>query len=157
MGKTIIQTIGPLYGEVVNGTVFGRPNGSIYVPISNRITLTVEGTHVSRQSESVPSWVIKNSSGTWKQAKIVAESQDVANYIRLQISADESFATLEASRGFSAGLFNVTTNYLIPVYTEGVPATPTEGTTYYIRAVLFSASGEPVAISEVSTLIGVEI
>lgn len=28
--RTIIQKIGPLYGEVVNGTVFGQPNGSVY-------------------------------------------------------------------------------------------------------------------------------
>lgn len=33
--KTIIQTIGPLYGEVVNGTVFGQPNGDIARPIPN--------------------------------------------------------------------------------------------------------------------------
>lgn len=29
--RTIIQTIGPLYGEIVNGSVFGQPNGSVAV------------------------------------------------------------------------------------------------------------------------------
>jgi hypothetical protein len=33
--RTIIQTIGPLYGEIVNGTVFGQPNGSEARPIPN--------------------------------------------------------------------------------------------------------------------------
>lgn len=40
--KTIIQTIGPLYGEIVNGTVFGQPNGSIAVPNNPIPTLNVQ-------------------------------------------------------------------------------------------------------------------
>jgi hypothetical protein len=54
--KTIIQTIGPLYGEVVNGSVFGQPNGSIARPSQNTpasvsisgnsATLTLTGTAV---------------------------------------------------------------------------------------------------------------
>lgn len=42
--RTIIQTIGPLYGEVVNGSVFGQPNGSVAVQPSgpsNPNTLTI--------------------------------------------------------------------------------------------------------------------
>lgn len=39
--KTIIQTIGPLYGEVVNGSVFGQPNGSEAIPTTSSIVLSV--------------------------------------------------------------------------------------------------------------------
>ena len=43
--KTIIQTIGPIYGEVVNGSVFGQPNGSEARPAPNTAaSVTVSGT-----------------------------------------------------------------------------------------------------------------
>lgn len=42
--KTIIQTIGPLYGDVVNGSVFGQPNGSIARPVPNSTpSITIAG------------------------------------------------------------------------------------------------------------------
>lgn len=42
--KTIIQTIGPLYGEVVNGSVFGQPNGSEARPPPNvPVEITLSG------------------------------------------------------------------------------------------------------------------
>lgn len=42
--KTIIQTIGPLYGEVVNGSVFGQPNGSEARPAPNTsASVTISG------------------------------------------------------------------------------------------------------------------
>lgn len=42
--KTIIQTIGPLYGEVVNGSVFGQPNGSVARPQPNTApSITLSG------------------------------------------------------------------------------------------------------------------
>ena len=37
--RTIIQTIGPLYGEIVNGSVFGQPNGSEAIPAGPYIEL----------------------------------------------------------------------------------------------------------------------
>lgn len=156
MGKTIIQTIGPLYGEVINGTVFGRPNGSIYVPSSNTITLNINCGYVKKQSADIPTWIVCFDDGAWGEISAVAESQDNANYIAIQVSQTTAFESLDAYNVYSAGMFNTGLTYIPPMYIEGVPTVPVDGKTYYVRAVLFSANGEPVAISEIKELVGLE-
>ena len=158
MAKTIIQTIGPLYGEVVNGTVFGRPNGSVYVPSANRIAVSLPDA--SRYIAVIgTNYTLSNSAGTPVVAPpnglaIVAESQDLQNYIVTQVSLSGDFATIEGSRARTAGQFNLNIAYIA----QGADLAPIEDeTTYYVRAVLMSAGGDPVATSEVIEVTGVVV
>lgn len=161
MGKTIIQTIGPLYGEVVNGTVFGRPNGSIYVPSSNTVTAKLdESTRYIRNLSGA--LVVCASDGTVPagpvnnhlQFQFVAESQDIQNYIEIQVSDSDTFETV-SQRVFTAGLFN---NVVYVVANTPTPLiTVEDSATYYIRAVLISASNVPVATSDAIELKGVVV
>ena len=158
MAKTIIQTIGPLYGEPVNGTVFGRPNGSIYVPIANTIAITAPPMKYVRKFIVVQGqyYALCNASGVvnWgNTAKAVAESQDMQNYIQFELSATSDFETVFA-RIMSAGQFNVAQTYVSGPYQDDIPDI-VQGATYYLRAVLMSANGVPVATSEVIEITGV--
>lgn len=144
MGRTIIQPIGPLYGEAVNGTVFGRPNGSIFVPSSNTITLTLLREYITNNASNAvyPS----DNTGTIKNQsiQIVAESQDNQAYMRLELAEDNEFTQNVATANIAAGIFNITRNGL---YLGNYPLT--DGSTYYIRAVLVSSTNVPVATSAV--------
>ena len=155
MAKTIIQTIGPLYGEVVNGTVFGRPNGSIYVPSTNTIEIKLpsgfdEVLIVSRGFGK--RFALRNDDGVISDAdiafnvNIVAQSQDIQSYIECHL-ADSDGVQIGTPRTSSAGLFNINTAYV------GNPAdddTITNGEDYQIVAILYSSSGVPVATDTVN-------
>lgn len=158
MGRTIIQPIGPLYGEAVNGTVFGRPNGSIYIPETNEINLILSatGTYIKETSAyGIDYLVICTSTGTAGvgndavKAQIVAKSQDNQSYMQVQVSEDSEFTTYE-STDLTAGNFNMKPYLLSPDNTIDIVG----GTTYYIRAQLIAASGVAVATSEVKELTG---
>lgn len=155
MGKTIIQTIGPLYGESVNGTVFGRPNGSIYIPSSNTITLSLAESNRYIVLDDTY-YKLCNSVGVPAQvgAYVVAESQDLQNYIQFQIGTSADFSTIIGTRSRVAGAFNITG----AVVAQGadLPAIEDE-TTYYLRAVLMSANGDPVAVSSAVEVVGVVV
>ena len=154
MGKTIIQTIGPLYGEVVNGTVFGRPNGSIFIPTTNSIEIKMNGA-VTVYYRATPAPAInycRNASNSIVPIGAVAESQDTASYIEVQLSDDSDFSTY-SKRTWPAGQFNVSTTS--PTQDDCIEVTA--GTTYYMRAVLFASTGEPVAVSNTETLTGAEL
>lgn len=159
MAKTIIQTIGPLYGEVVNGTVFGRPNGSVYVPSVNKIVSTAYSgyTYITKYTDG-KSYILCNSTGSFANnittgIKTVAESQDIANYIKLELASDDQFTTIIDDTALSAGLFNVISATPLFFVNTGIPDI-TNGETYYFRTVLMSANGEPVATSETIELTG---
>lgn len=153
MAKTIIQTIGPLYGEPVNGTVFGRPNGSIFVPSVNTITATIPDEYVAvTQSGSRYYLVISNNLGVRVGSVTrVAQSQDNANYMAWEISKNSDFSTSDVFNS-TAGIFNSTDTSLARVTADYAI---TNGQTYYLRAVLFASTGVPVAYSETFTLTGV--
>lgn len=158
MGKTIIQTIGPLYGEVVNGTVFGRPNGSIYIPSANVISLEIPaGREYVRNSGQYI--VICSSTGniSWsdpnQQLHIVAESQDLANYVSIELAEDSDFTTLVGTANLTAGSFNVRAVAIL----IGTEYEIENGTTYYLRAVLYSGSGVAVAVSSSKEVAGVVV
>ena len=153
MAKTIIQTIGPLYGEVVNGTVFGRPNGSIYVPPTNKISLSIGAEYIVNGTGTRVTWLYPaNAAGTIVGPVVacVAEAQDIASYMAFQVSTSSDFTTYDETSQ-TAGIFNVLTYSII---TNGT-ITVVDEATYYVRAVLYSSSGVPVAYSEVTTLTGV--
>ena len=148
MGRTIIQPIGPLYGEAVNGTVFGQPNGSKYVPKSN--TLSISG-----ETEYVADFMINyvrhvrwcNSSKVVKFVNAIAESQDPASNIRFVLASDSDLTTVIGYRDETAGLFNITTSDII------TGTAITGGTTYYVAVQLVNNGN--VLDSEVYEVTGV--
>lgn len=154
MAKTIIQTIGPLYGETVNGTVFGRPNGSVYVPASNTISLNIPASNRYIKNNASPAGlVICNPAGVinWGAVGLVAQSQDIANAIVTEVSETADFSGTIYKRTFSAGIFNF--NTAIVAFTSDL--TIVAGTTYYVRARLVTGSNVAVATSDVIEVEGV--
>ena len=154
MVKTIIQTIGPLYGEPVNGTVFGRPNGSIYVPVANTLNISLTETYRYVLLQANNRYAICTSAGVVgrRELKAVAESQDVANYLQIQLAEDSEFSSILGTATYPAGQFNIAT-YIVAAGDTAIVA----DTTYYLRVVLFAGSGEPVATSETINLSGVVV
>lgn len=155
MAKTIIQTIGPLYGEVVNGTVFGRPNGSIYVPPTNSITVTLaEAYRFILLANATTGRVCDEDGGTgFGQARsitAVAEVQDLASNIQIQVYADSDCTDLVMYRNFTAGNFNDYIRDLTIVSGKSIE----DGTTYYLRAQVLN-NGDPVATSSTIEIAGV--
>ena len=158
MAKTIIQTIGPLYGEVVNGTVFGRPNGSIFVPSQNTIKATLKDARKYIIKYDAKRYMVCTSAGQVDSSNqsnmlnFVAESQDVANYVQVQVATDSDFTDLIGGRSLTAGLFNSA----LYVLSQGTDVDDlVNGDTYYLRLILVAASGEPVATTETIELTGV--
>jgi hypothetical protein len=150
MGKTIIQTIGPLYGEVENGTVFGRPNGSIYVPSTNTITITIPAgrDYVRTATYAYGDRIqICNSSGSsvGMTFRIVAEAQDIQSAISTHLE-DEDGVMIGTPITLQAGQFNVDRSF-VGIGGEGV--TIQANAKYYLVAELLSNSGVPVASNKV--------
>lgn len=145
MAKTIIQTIGPLYGEVVNGTVYGQPNGSIYIPSTNTITLT--GTSKIKNFVVGGAYRVRfvDDGGLAQNAIIVAQSQDIASNIRLVLATDSDLDTIVATRDFAAGQFNLVQANLFNDYQL------TSETTYYVGALLVN-NNTPVATDSVEVV-----
>jgi len=142
---TIIQDFGPIYGEPVNGTVQGRPNGSVYVPSSNIITLTIANTSICRVAGGGTQIGIYNPD--WK---LVAVAQDLSSYMQRQVFSDSDCTVLIASTTMPAGIFNYSSQwYAVIIDTENPPEV---GDTVYVRAQLFSGTAEPVATSEVVSM-----
>ena len=150
MGRTIIQPIGPLYGEAVNGTVFGRPNGSVFIPAENTISISTKATHIRNYAAWSNSVCICDSSGTLVSMGIVAQSQDAASYIQIDIATDSDFDTIVGGYVFTAGAFNQN----VRLVDSTTKPTIVSGDTYYIRAVLMASSGVPVASSDTVELTG---
>jgi len=140
---TIIQRYGPIYGEAVNGTVQGRPNGSVYVPISNVIEISTNATKVSFVS---PTDFKFNVDGA---ISVVAIAQDLASYVATEIYSDSACTTKIAVRNNPAGQFNIgfgARTYALLTDTDNPPSA---GDTVYARASLNASGGVPVAYSNV--------
>lgn len=146
---TIVQEYGPIYGEVVNGTVQGRPNGSVYVPLSNTIELSISGEEFYVQNSTNPTYYVFVTVGYFQ---VSAESQDMANYLQTQVFVDAECTTELGTRSYNAGIFNLS-NYQHIVYVDKTdPNIPDVGDTVYFRAQLMSMNGTPVATSDVTSL-----
>lgn len=149
MAKTIIQTIGPLYGEVVNGTVFGRPNGSIYVPPTNTIAVKIEESskYIKLVTQGGNTRLLFcDSSGQTNAVQVIAESQDVQSFVELYIEdSDEQIVGVPFV--LSAGMFNFTTS-MAGRYAEG--ATIEDEADYTVHVTLCSANGVPVATTTIN-------
>lgn len=156
MGKTIIQTIGPLYGEVVNGTVFGRPNGSIFVPLTNTIKATLPTEYIVRYEASGNRYFIRSCTDAGVPTgrnTLIAESQDTASYMAWELSTDPESFDSAIVRNYTPGTFNMSDTSIC----SGADIELTQGTKYYIRGVLYASTGVPVATSEVFEVTGVVV
>lgn len=152
MGKTIIQTIGPLYGEVVNGTVFGRPNGSVYVPPTNTVSIDIEDAnkYVTYVTTQAGNHFIRicTSAGAVRNFGFVAESQDLNSYLETSLY-DSDDVEIGTSVQYTAGLFNLQRITNVVSLAEDVNPL-TNGDTYTIKVTLYASTGVPVAVSTVS-------
>lgn len=150
MGRTIIQPIGPLYGEAVNGTVFGRPNGSVYVPETNQISISTDSLYIRNWTGHGTSpyqiYLCNNSGSSLGSlySHIIAKSQDIAAYIVVEVANTADFDDDVASVTYPAGNFNIKNARVANADLFAVIAE----TTYYIRAILYAASHVAVAYSE---------
>lgn len=144
---TIVQDYGPIYGEVVNGTVQGRPNGSIYVPLSNTITASIREVSRYIKKKNSTTVTICKSDGTvssgYDVVRFVANAQDLSSYVRIFVYSDALLTTLVSSRSRAAGYFN---GYTAETYFADGMTDIDEGETYYVVAALCN-NGVPVATS----------
>lgn len=141
---TIIQDFGPIYGEVVNGTVQGRPNGSVYVPISNTITIQKNTNLLINVLSGTENRVrFCNDSGTYIRFGLVAESQDIASNMRVVLASDPGLTTILDSVSFNPGQFNFSSLPNI-----GMDFELDADDTYYVAGQLMN-NGVPVATSTV--------
>lgn len=142
---TIVQEYGPIYGETVNGTVQGRPNGSVYVPLSNKIHLSANDNRIYFNPNSPTKLYIVDG-------VLVADSQDLASNLVISVYSDAELTTLFAtSNVVPAGLFNFTGRFRIGTKIEGQDIVDEDP--YYLVVELMN-NGEAVATSDVLEVIG---
>jgi hypothetical protein len=151
--RTIIQTIGPLYGEIVNGTVFGQPNGDIARPSPNVPTAlvveTVTGTeYVKGVARAAPAtgydWYSCTSDGTTAPA-FSARYTSALEGCRLGIGLD---GRIYQYPSFVTEIINWETD------TFSHAAAPVAGTDYDVTIYLFGPYGD-ILDTEKVTLKGV--
>ncbi len=150
MGRTIVQEYGPIYGEPVNGTVQGRPNGSVYVPSTNTVSVSLIEDYRYFVLLSASTVRCVDSTGT-TGAGIVGENplysanaQDLSSNIQIQLYSDEELTNLIAYRNLNAGIFNGRYGDIYNADVTGL----SDGDTLYLRAQLLN-NGVPVATSNV--------
>ena len=154
---TIVQNYGPIYGEVVNGTVQGRPNGSVYVPISNVVVQTLNNPNNAYIHLTGGGMLrLCNSAGTesYGAANNItgnAQAQDLASNLVTIIYSDAGLTTAIGSRSFAAGHFN---DWYRDWFRASSDVTINGGDTYYIVLYL-NNNGTPVAVSDVIEVTGV--
>jgi len=147
MSKTIVQDYGPIYGEPVNGTVLGRPNGSVYVPSTNTINLLSDAVYIRNNLVGNKYRVLLcDENGVGLRYGMVAQSQDVASYMSSVLFADSELTTVLTGLSQTAGLFNQTN---IQYVSRDYQLDSDE--TYYLCAGLMN-NGSFVAFSDSITL-----
>lgn len=149
--KTIIQTIGPLYGEVVNGTVFGQPNGSIAVPSPKselKLTLIAGTVGIKGVARTAPAtgydWFSCKADGTTAPAFSVSFVSPLEG-CRLGIGLDGRIYKYPA-------IVTAITDWQTDTFAHD--AAPVAGTDYDVTIYLFGPYGDIVDTEKV-TLTGV--
>ena len=162
--RTIIQHIGPLYGELNTGTVFGQPNGSIAVsqnlvptpePSSkDEVTIwnlsyfksvgTTYGT--AKYFKMTGSTTLKFSvtvdgskytSGYICEKELLQSITDTNTVTRFEMATDESFSDII----FTGNLATDESTNLKTSFTNVTAPSLTADTEYYIRILLYSSGG----------------
>ena len=166
--RTIIQHIGPLYGTVNTGTVFGQPNGSIAVgqgkapapspdptPItpSNLWTISYYSSQYGL-GERLMEYVDTAASPKYQlcstlksnnryvlpicQLTLNEDVSDTSAHMQVQVAKDSGFTSMVATFDTSAG--NFTTLPITGTYFSSSYGIKT-GTTYYLRLALYDSTG----------------
>ena len=154
--RTILQKIGPLYGEPVNGTVFGQPNGSEYIPPKNFIEIVEDYTdraYVKLRNPSAlsPTAVTCTSAGEEGPRYWLKVSGQVPWKLKTEFSDDSEFSTVILER------VSKQTQAIFPVVELGNKSglTIEAGKTYYLRVSIVSdQSGGTMATLDTITLEG---
>lgn len=138
---TIVQSYGPIYGEPVNGTVSGRPNGSIAIPADNQIAITLaDNTTISTVYDGEEdAYFIKFSN----LFTISAISQDPGNYIRLVLYKSDKSTSVFSGNNYP-GNFKIESDEI--GWIEDPSELPTG--TYYLRAMLVTSFNTVIVSSE---------
>lgn len=156
--RTIIQHIGPLYGELNTGSVFGQPNGSIAV--SQNLVPTPEPPSSDESviwtiSEySFDHFTIESSYTTWSivsansisttdsklcRISLLSDITDTNTTVKIQFSTDESFSSVDWEGTIS---YSTSDSYVAPKFKSSVTKPSfTNKTVYYIRLLLYSSAG----------------
>lgn len=151
--RTIIQTIGPLYGEIVNGSVFGQPNGSEARPAPNAtptlIVKTIEDTVcVKGVARTAPAtgydWFSCKADGTTAPAFSVSYVSPIEG-CRIGIGFEGPIYKYPA-------LVTEITDWETDTFSH--PAAPVAGTDYNVTIYLYGPYGDIVDTEKV-TLKGV--
>lgn len=154
MGKTIVQEYGPIYGEPVNGTVMGRPNGSVFVPDSNKASISlIEDYRYLKYVAYSPTYSVFRTCDSSGQEAIwdnstqmvngVALSQDLSSNLQFQIYKDSGLTAMVGFRDANAGIFNMAYRDI-----GAIDTTLEDGDTVYLRIQLMN-NGTPIATSDV--------
>lgn len=152
--KTIIQTIGPLYGDDVNGTVFGQPNGSVYTPSQNLLVVLNDNTGTVTNVRNATTW-IKTSNGSTDGVAVTFQvlAQVDTWKFKTELSADSTFTNIVSTGSFTRpsgsstaplSMFGLNTGYTV-----------VNGATYYARLVLTDLKGNTIAVSNTYTFKGI--
>lgn len=152
--KTIIQTIGPLYGEVVNGSVFGQPNGSVAVQPSgpsNPNTLTITNK---------PGYIVGVPTSSGKYTITFCDSDGVVVTTPLIIAATSNVdfrirASITIGTEGSAQMWRINESPVSMTKFDVVKSTaPVGGTTYTVKLQLWDTNGATI-LEETFDVVGV--
>lgn len=152
--RTIIQTIGPLYGEVVNGSVFGQPNGSVAVQPSgpsnpNTLKITNKPGYIIGVPTSSGKFTITfcDSTGTVVSSPLTIAAISNVNF-RIYVSI-----TIGTEGSGQSGRLNESPVTMTKF--DVVKSTaPVAGTTYAVKVQLWNADGVTM-LEETFDVVGV--
>lgn len=139
--KTIIQDFPTIYGEALNGSVYGQPNGSIARPpqnVAGTITLTATSATVTFESGSALTGIARYA------AAGLTCSVDMANYayIAVQVTDASNNVVCGATWNYGSQIdFNI--DYYFGSYSNK----PTNGDSLSIVATVYDQDGNVIVAS----------
>ena len=156
MSRTIVQDIGPLYGEANTGSVWGQPNGSYALgqgpaPIVPPVVYSLSISHPVHNGEEYDyikiygtGYVGCDSTGAKflnRMVKVTTDISDLSVHLEYDVATDSAFTTIighyVASNGDFGGAGSVTGDTAIVA-----------GNTYYVRAIAYAADASVIATAD---------
>ena len=140
--KTIIQAFPTLYGEALNGSVFGQPNGSIARPPQNvaaSIVLAGDTPKLERYAQS----------GTMSVYRVVGVTATLNIFSAggIKVKAIDSVDTIFASKG---QVYRDGMNVFIQPLQGATADMPTDGSTVTIKVEFIDQDSQIVAADTIS-------
>lgn len=154
--KTVIQKIGPLYGEAVNGSVFGQPNGSVAVPPYNALVLlSANNNNAYIKKNGTGGYTTCDSNGaigSFLSYQIIAQLPNDQLYFIHEVSATSDFASV-----LSASKSSVSESAKLIGSSSSGTLSIVAGTTYYLRARLTTRDGSTIVTGATYDVEGVVV